>query len=60
MVSKYVIMSCDDDDPAHDITFAYFNNIEDARKGFEYVLKYHPDQGYQLYECALTRISHEL
>lgn len=55
MFSKYVIMSCDEDS-LDGIVYAYYTDIESARKGFEHILKYYPDEGYQLYEYIPTRI----
>lgn len=56
MFSKYVIMSCDEDLLETDRVYAYYTDIESARKGFEHILKYYPDDKFQLYEYIPTSI----
>ena len=36
--------------------YAYYEDIKSAKEGFAYVLKYYPNDVYQLFESKLTRI----
>ena len=56
MIPKYIIKSSTDGGVSFQ-DYAYYADIKCAREGLAYLLKYYPDDEYQLYESILTRIS---
>ena len=55
MYPKYVIKSSIDGGVSFQ-NYAYYEDIKSAREGFAYVLKYYPNEEYQLFESILTRL----
>ena len=55
MFSKYVIRSSIDGGVSFQ-NYAYYEDIKGAIDGLAYLLKYYPDEIYQLFESKLTRI----
>jgi hypothetical protein len=56
MFPKYIIKSSIDGGESFQ-NYAYCFSIEEAIDSLAYLLKYYPDEKYQLYESILTRIT---